>query len=151
MEPGEGGHYGAAIYFWLNNLRAAVWWAKDHCGYGEHYGVIEAALDCKRTLHVEQVWEDDMLRKAVKKTWGDDAVPDDFTSRHWKSKAVGIVIKICQLFDIEIDSVHYTREGVGPFVHPVSAVALYDSSLISEIRLVRREDIPPSWEEYGDE
>jgi hypothetical protein len=148
MEPGEDGHYGGGLYFWLANLRVAIWWSKDRCGHGGQYGVVTAIVDCRRTLHAEQVWQDKELQRAAKETWGEDAVPDDFSSSHWKTKSVGILATICEKFGIEIDSIHFTRNRIGPFNHPVSGLVLYDPDRVRGLRVVPLEKIPPGWEDF---
>lgn len=150
MKPGSGGYYGSGIYFWLYNVRVAIWWASDRCGHGDDWAVVKAKLDCNRTLHAEQIWEDKMLYEAVEEKWGEGAVPDDFTSRHWKSRAVAIVMKICEYFDIEVDSLHYTRSGIGPFMQPVCAVALYLPEAVQNIEEVPKEDVHSYWKEFRD-
>ena len=106
-QHGDEGWYGPGIYFWLERLRPAIWWARDKRGYAE-WVVYKCEVDSGDTLNAEALIEDERVMEAVNaylREHPTEAILKGVTSRHEKSVAVIVILNVCKQRGIVVHTV----------------------------------------------
>lgn len=106
-QHGDEGWYGPGIYFWLERLRPAIWWARDHCGYAD-WVLFRCEVDSGSTLNADALVEDERIVDAVRdylREYPAEAVLKGVTSRHVKSLAVAVILDVCKSLGIVVHTV----------------------------------------------
>ncbi len=150
--PSAEGWYGDGVYFWLNNLRMAVWWAMRGCRDGRSYAVLECVVEAGWTLLADQLWNDAELRRAVDDVYRDAKVPPNWTHPSLRSKLTYVFLMACKAANIHIDSIHFTwqpKRARRLFPEPVQALCLFRPQNASVTRVLATGDVPTHYEEFS--
>lgn len=137
------GWYGPAIYFWLHNLRVAVWWARDKCGYRSNFAILECVVEPGMTLHAEQLWDDGVLMQAMKAVKDSSSLPKGWNNNDERSYVVYAVLLACRDNKIRVDSCQYTQNQPSASKTPVQALCIYEKGRVKNKSMLRSQDL--SW------
>ncbi|MFO8007893.1 MAG: hypothetical protein R6V05_09165 [Candidatus Brocadiia bacterium] len=141
FSPSDEGWYGKGVYFWLGDLSAAVWFAREVRAYQSNWAVIRAVVDSGQTLNVDQLWCNKEIRRAVEDADWAEVRRRGWSSHHVKSRVAALCLLACEEAGIRIDSIFYF-EPLRDLERPARALCLRSLARIKSKEIVDREQIP---------
>ena len=140
FRPSSRGWYGPGVYFWLHNIRVAVWWAKEFRGFKTNYAVVKCVVDPGKTLHAEQLWDDEVVMAAMREARRTVQLPSDWTSEDERSWVVYAVLCACQDAKVQVDALQFTRRTKASTA-PVQALCVHKADRIRNRRVLGPADL----------
>ena len=141
FKPSRKGWYGPGVYFWLGDMRAAIWYARNVKQFRSTWAVLEAVVDSGRTLHVDQIWDDSAGRGAVEDANWAEAREKGWKNPDIRSKVAALCLLALDKEGIMIDSVFYF-ETLRDLGRPVRALCVRTLGRIKSCRILGRDQIP---------